>query len=606
MNFKKRDIVLTSVGSLFLLLGLLLNEYLLGNFLTAQSSIGSIPIVIIIRIIDIGLIAWGLITIIFRNREFVVNLNIAIASLIIFAPLLGEVILRSGIYLDLDNLRNPGLYAGFDYSEDYWKLRYQWQPNTWRPKPRQIASNKQDIIIDPFLGWAPQKSADNPLGILSDRLYTPDFSKKTILFYGDSFVYGVTEVPIEKRIPQQFDDLILDYKVYNYGVPGYGTDQILLRFQDSHGSFQRPFIIIGLLTLDLDRAIFAVREVPKPYFEIADNKMVLKGVPTPEDPNAWFRQHPPGINSYLVALAGWQARLTTGFNETEIPYKQTEKKTINTEIIKEMVREAQSHNLPLLFVIFYPEWELTYQGWRELYLKDLLNRLQVPYIDTKQIFLRRAEEQAGQVAQFYYPPPNNHLNELGSRIVAEAIAEYFVDTLDSHIALGLSQAGPANAPLITIDSSLKKVVGIDPDIKIPWPTEKYNNQNILWLGHGEAEGIAGVLWSDELRWVNLEVEVWPGPAREDSQRTVQLVNRSLGQVKIQRKTFDAPVILTFSVELQPGRNPLLFFVLDQPTVSVQPNGDTRDLSVALHHVTIKAASSSTTSSPDVNRSETNN
>jgi len=150
-----------------------------------------------------------------------------------------------------------------------------------------------------------------------------------------------------------------------------------------------------------------------------------------------------------------------------------------------------------------------------------------------------------------------------------------------------SQAGPANYPLLTVAPSLTGAVGIDPQLKTPWPIEVYEDHSLsfLWLGHGEAEGVAGVLWSDAARQVVLEFEVSPGPSCEDEQRTVQLVSQSDGHVTTQKETFDGgPVVLAFPVQLQPGRNDFHFTVLDEATTPVR--GDTRPLLVLFRHITV--------------------
>ena len=153
-----------------------------------------------------------------------------------------------------------------------------------------------------------------------------------------------------------------------------------------------------------------------------------------------------------------------------------------------------------------------------------------------------------------------------------------------------SQAGPDNYPLLTVDPSLAGAVGIDPHLKTPWPIEVYEEHSLsfLWLGHGEADGVAGTLWSNAVRQIVLEFEVSPGPSREDQQRTVQLVIQHNGQATTQRETFDESVALAFPVQLQPGRNDFQFSVLDEATIPV--HGDTRPLLVFLHHITIKSLS----------------
>jgi hypothetical protein len=172
------------------------------------------------------------------------------------------------------------------------------------------------------------------------------------------------------------------------------------------------------------------------------------------------------------------------------------------------------------------------------------------------------------------------------------VEQHFGSTLSLRGSMKLlfrmHQAGPENHPLVTVDPSLAGAVGIDPHLQTPWPIEVYEDHSLsfLWLGHGEAEGLAGTLWSNAAQQVVLEIEVSPGPSREDQQRTVQLVIQSNGQITTQRETFDGgPVVLAFPVQLQPGCNDFQFTVLDEATIPV--HGDTRPLLVFLRHITVK-------------------
>jgi len=413
----KKNIALVVVGSIFCLLGLISNEYI-ANLFVSPNLTEILPgrVRAALWIINAALVAWGVTTILLRRKAFVVNLNLALASVLIITPLAGELFIRTAIALEVDFFRNPRLYAGWLDDDDHWKLRYMWQKSG-------AELEGGGFVPDPLLGWAPARTPQNPLGVLTTRPYQPDFGAKTVLFYGDSYVYGMSPTPIEQRVPQQLDRFLPDFAVYNYGVVGYAIDQIFLRFRETHAAFGRPVVVIGIYTLDLDRSIFTVREAPKPYFEIEDDRLVLKGTPVSDNMDAWLEQHPPALNSYLLAFIVRQYRIMSGgFQLTEIPYKQAQKKAVNAKIIEEMVAVARTHDLPLLFVLFYPEWEFGYQGWREIFLREQFQRLDVPFIDTKQLFLQQVEK-PGQISQFY-DHRHGHLNELGGQVVAEAIAAY--------------------------------------------------------------------------------------------------------------------------------------------------------------------------------------
>lgn len=349
-----------------------------------------------------------------RKRDFRLNPSLFLLSMFILFPLLGEIFLRAAISLNIRCFRNPVLYADYFSDDDYWKLHNNW--NKGRNSTRKIP-------LDPLLGWSPRKHQHNPLGIISDSPYSPDFRKKSILFYGDSFVKGTTSK--KKRIPQQLNHLLPEYIVYNYGVGAYGIDQIFLRFKESYPLFKAPTIVFGILTTDLDRCVLSIREAPKPYFIIEDDKLLLQKVSVDSDFSEWLKHNPPDIKSYFLAFTIRAIRIiAAGGDPAELTYKQDEKKQINAQIIEEVVKESREHGLPLLYVIFYTKKGLRKTGWRELFLKEQFRKLSVPYLDTKEILLHHARQEFTDVSD-YYASEHMHLNEKGNTIIARAIAEYF-------------------------------------------------------------------------------------------------------------------------------------------------------------------------------------
>ena len=65
---------------------------------------------------------------------------------VLFTLLLAEGVLRLGIWLKIDILRNGRLYAGWCDDDDYWKLHYRWSKN-----PKKLWDGL--IVFDEDLGW---------------------------------------------------------------------------------------------------------------------------------------------------------------------------------------------------------------------------------------------------------------------------------------------------------------------------------------------------------------------------------------------------------------------------------------------------------------------
>jgi hypothetical protein len=392
--------VLLLLGALYILVGLVLNEWALTRFLSPDDWIPGGKRALI-RAFDVTLVAWGIMTIAFRRRPFITNLNVAMVSTAVMFPPAAELLLRAGVAADVSRLRRAALFAD-PRTETFWKLHALWTPDPGGPQN-----------VDPVLGWAPVKTPENPLGVIADAPYTPLFDSTAVLFYGDSFVAGKT--PIPERIPQQLGLLLPDRTVYNFGVGNYGVDQIYLRFRETHRAFDHPTIVIGILTRDMERCLLAIRGAPKPYFEIVDGALELRGVPVPASTKEWLRAHPPHISSYFLSFL--MARL-----ELDDPRRRSAEERINGMIIEAIVREAGGTDRELLFVIFYGEQELHGAGRRERFLREQFARRQVPFVDTKEVLLEAARRESVSPAAFYRQG-EGHPNARGNRVMAEAIAE---------------------------------------------------------------------------------------------------------------------------------------------------------------------------------------
>lgn len=256
--------------------------------------------------------------------------------------------------------------------------------------------------------------------LTGDRYTTP--TGTNILFYGDSFVaHGK---PMADKLPQQLDRLLPEHSIYNYGVSGFGLDQIYLRFKHSHHHFDKPFIIIGVMTADIHRCILQYRNRPMPYFVIEQNVLKLKGVPVEQTRESYLRKYPLGIRSYFGATLVRIVRyLGAGGVSEYSTYKKTPKEQINSKIIEQIVDETRKEKLNVLFVVFV---QAIGGGWRKIFLIDEINRWGLPYIDTETVLLQ-AMPSSGNFQRLYYDETGHH-NTLANSIIADAIANRFEET----------------------------------------------------------------------------------------------------------------------------------------------------------------------------------
>jgi hypothetical protein len=175
-------------------------------------------------------------------------------------------------------------------------LNYQYDAELgWMPIPgsRSTVTNARTI-----------HARHNSLG-LRDEEFTLD-AKPTILFLGDSFVWGL-DAEAGERFSELLKPRIPGYKILAAGVSGYGTDQEYLLLQRLWPKV-KPAIVVLIFCTDNDRADNSTNiryeGYQKPYFATAaDRSLVLSGQPVPKSrlqaiKEDWWVRH-----SWLVRLA---------------------------------------------------------------------------------------------------------------------------------------------------------------------------------------------------------------------------------------------------------------------------------------------------------------
>jgi lysophospholipase L1-like esterase len=356
-----------------------------------------------------------------RSGEFFTGLMLSIISIVIVAGIC-EALLRVALFSDnfsVPELRQSWRYADSVYDDDYWKLAFLFN----------YAARAQRVgHVDSELGWAIEKSPDNPLGLVSDTPYRIEDIERPILFYGDSFVAGAS--PIPDRIPQVMDRLLPEVSVLNYGVGGYGVDQIYLRYAETVGGFRDPVVLVGILTSDLDRSILGMRTGQKPYFDILNGQLVRQNLPILPTTREYIDRYPPEIKSYFFRFVmfrlrswlpeEWFDRLY-GYSE-----KHQRKLAVNSKILQVLKQDASKRELSLGVVIFYSQEELSEASWRVKFLQETLQALEIPYFDTRLSISGYVEDNRMTLDDLYYPD-NGHPNELGNKVIAEGLTKWLND-----------------------------------------------------------------------------------------------------------------------------------------------------------------------------------
>lgn len=314
-------------------------------------------------------------------------------------------------------LRRAARYADPDGDEDCWKLDYRFGPRF--PPPRDP---------HPVLGWVGPFSrttyAHDDEGLLAGR--------RPVLLYGDSFAACAPGARCFEDILNADPVFAQHHCLLNYGVGGYGVDQILLLVQHSIERFEDPFVVLSLMTLDLDRSVLSVRTGQKPRFALEGGELVLDSPPIEPDAAAFFDAHPPGIRSYVyrgllhsrLTPRGVRAWLTGEREQT------ARKRALNEALILSLLREVRSRGLDCVFVVFHPDVEGSTLGgepdWRDRFLRDLLEREHVPLIWSKDLIARSADGSFD--ASRYILPGDGHPTSLFNELIAGSLREAVLDS----------------------------------------------------------------------------------------------------------------------------------------------------------------------------------
>lgn len=117
--------------------------------------------------------------------------------------------------------------------------------------------------------------------------------KFRILLFGDSFTAG-DAVSNKHRYSDVLETLLPNVEVYNFALPGSGTDQHYLVWQEIAKQFEHDLVVIAVQVENIRRVAARHRLsldadgneilMAKPYYELEDDKLTLKGVPVPKDP----------------------------------------------------------------------------------------------------------------------------------------------------------------------------------------------------------------------------------------------------------------------------------------------------------------------------------
>ena len=271
----------------------------------------------------------------------------------------------------------------------------------------------------PLLGWSGffDRETLKPWGIEDAG------NRRQILIYGDSYIM------CQNDSIRCFQDVLNADTAFNknnflvnYGVGGYGTDQIYLLFSKTIDKFENPFVIFSIMPNDMDRCLLSVRDGQKPYFEIENDSLALKGVPIDSVPAHFFEENPPKIHSYL-----W-ARFTHSYLNPYYDSLPNDEETrtrimkLNKKIILKAYNEIKKRNLQYVFLIFDELWNE--EGtWRVDSLQKFLAEQKITFINTGNLVAEDTSFTEYDYAR-YTIKGDGHPSSYYNKLVCEELKKY--------------------------------------------------------------------------------------------------------------------------------------------------------------------------------------
>ncbi|GKS62953.1 hypothetical protein YTPLAS72_02570 [Nitrospira sp.] len=322
--------------------------------------------------------------------------------------------------------------------------------NHYQNMIREKRGDQLFYVKDSLLGWTLGSSKQSANGLYqssAEGLRAPgekssflsNIGHVDVALVGDSFTFG-EEVAYEESYGYQLEQMLgAPFRVLNFGVPGYGLDQMLLRYERDVRPWNPKIAIFGFVSDDLRRTLWVYpflgnfrwhNPYSKPRFilEEGDLRNVNRPSLTPDDifsreslaelplveyqkeydPSEWERHF--YHESYLIRL------LQSWHSSPPVERDGTSEETllsINARILREFVTLAtQVGTIPL--VVYLPVENELNRLSRHPLPKQVLERAGIAYVDPTSCLLEVNPSDR-------FAPINGHYSSQGNLAIAKCL-----------------------------------------------------------------------------------------------------------------------------------------------------------------------------------------
>ncbi len=350
---------------------------------------------------------------------------VLVASLIV-GPLLAEGILRFLLFHDGAlarewgaRWRKPGRYGDPALDAEYWRLRWVFGTSARKPDPP---------CHDPLLGWTGREIEPGTYRLLEEPA---DDARRPLLVYGASFANCST--PSEDCFEGllEHSDLAGELCASNYGVGGYGIDQVYLLLRetiDRYADRDPRVVIVAVADTDFERCSVDFRDWPKPRLRLGDGRL-LDGDPVSPSPEAHLREHGTGVRSYVwSALLHGASPLPVGLRErlSGTRAKRREQALLIQAIVRSIREELDSRGIEwfLLLCVSPPGLRLKPYEPIEAMLLRFFEDERIPYVHMRPWILEWWRVPGRKGRDLFFQPGDqgtDHPTAEGNRLLFEAM-----------------------------------------------------------------------------------------------------------------------------------------------------------------------------------------
>jgi hypothetical protein len=324
-------------------------------------------------------------------------------------------------------------YAGFrlivrGHDDTAWRLRFI---RLQSGKSRNI--NDQFVVYHPIRGWTlpPGLSRvglwnnktlhSNSRGLRgsTEHAYERPPGVLRILTFGDSFTFG-EEVSDNETFSYDLEKLLPNSEVINFGMRGYGHDQMLLYLQEEGVKYHPDIVILGFRSLNMERNVNWFVDYAKPRFVLDGGQLVPTNTPVPRVEEILAREF--WRSKFLDVLTMLRDEYRERFGALEL---KTEMEQVTAALLDEFVNTTRAAGAIPIFVylpyfdeITRPEMDMI-DG--ERFFLSYCHQRGVHSIDLHRFFHEKLERGVALTTGQWHWGPEEH------RIAAEGIRAYLLE-----------------------------------------------------------------------------------------------------------------------------------------------------------------------------------